>query len=407
MMSPSDRVITLLLSLIVCPAAADHENNPVQSDNMESLQSRVITLEQKIEEMERGHKEEGLGAALKTQSGAELTISGQVNRALIWADDGEEDYLFHVDNSASSSKLRFIAEKGMSGELTVGSALEFDFRVNNSFSVGQANSKRPQDGTNFRDRRVEVWIDGAGWGRIWVGKGWTASEDSSEQDLSGTYVAGYSDPGVMGGGMRFRNPAGIDDTPRLQDVTENMDGLGRDVRVRYDTPLAWAPVQLRTSTVQGGAFDGALFYDHTLAGMRVAAAMAYADVHRISSLYRDFVNGSISILSGNGINLTAAGGLKQRADTSVEQDPRFSYIKLGYQRAIWGIGKTAFSIDYHQARDLMQTGDRAEVSGFQVVQNFSSWRLDAYLGGRSHRLDRPDDKFEPIVVVMAGVRMKF
>ena len=293
----------------------------------------------------------------------------------------------------------------------MGAALEFELRVNNSFAVGQDDSRGVQGGggaVNFRDRRAEVWIDSVDLGRLWLGKGWTASEGSSERDLSDTWIAGYSDPRVMGGGMRFRDSQGIEDNPRVFEVFDNMDGLGRDVRLRYDTPSRGIPIQLRLSTAQGGVFDGALFYDFRGARARWAAAVSYADVRRSgTSTFGDLVNGSFSVLSGSGLSLTVAGGVKRAFRNEPERSASFAYGKIGYQRDLWRIGRTAVSMDYQETRDLMRRDDRALAMGMQFVQHLSRWGAELYLNLRRHELHRPGARFEPMSAGMAGLRVRF
>ena len=194
-----------------------------------------------------------------------LSISGQVNRSLVVVGDGGETTLFNVDNNASSSRVGFIGEARPADKVTIGSAIEVEFRVNNSFTVSQ-NDRNATDTAAFRNRRIEIFGQHDDFGRLWLGQGWTATEFIAEQDLSGTAVAGYSDPRVMGGGIFFRDSdtgelddgAGGRGRTRLSDVVDNMDGFGRDTRLRYDTPI-WNGLQLRTSVVNDGALDAALF----------------------------------------------------------------------------------------------------------------------------------------------------
>ncbi len=387
--------------------AHDHELESLRT-TMQELQQRLARMEAQYEQRELPPPTTAVGAAALP---FKLSMSGQINRALLWVDDGEERDVHHVDNNASSSRLRFIAEPAQpSAGFSLGAAFEFEFRVNNSFTVGQDNARGVQGGsnaTNFRDRRAEVWFDGR-FGRLWLGKGWTASEGSSERDLSGTGVAGYSDPGVMGGGMRFRDDVGIDGNPRVFDVMTNMDGRGRDIRLRYDTPALSGIPQLRVSAIQGGTVDSALFYDETLSSARIAAAIAYADIRPTTpGPHQQLASTSLSVLFGNGVSLTGAAGKRWHLGEADDRDAAFAYLKLGYQRAWWPIGNTALSIDYQQTRDLMQREDRASAAGLQIVQHLARWNSDIYLNTRIHELERPGAEFDPILMVMSGARIRF
>lgn len=404
------RVLGIAALVAALPPLA-HAHDP----EIEALRNSLSELQQRLARMETQYEQRELPPPTASAGAAalpfRLSISGQLNRALLWADDGEEREVYHVDNNASSSRLRFIAEPtNPSTGLNLGAAFEFEVRVNDSFTVGQDNERGVQGGsgaTHFRDRRAEVWFDGP-FGRVWLGKGWTASEGSSERDLSGTGVAGYSDPGVMGGGMRFRDDTGIDGNPRVFDVMTNMDGRGRDIRLRYDTPVYHGKPQLRISAIQGGTVDGALFYDQSLSSLRIAAAIAYADIRPTTpGPHQQLASASVSFLLDGGLSLTGAAGQRQHLGPAGDRDAVFTYLKIGYQHGWWAVGKTALSIDYQQTRHLMQQSDRGSAAGLQIVQHLARWNSDLYLNARTHQLDRPNARFNDILMIMAGARVRF
>jgi len=74
---------------------------------------------------------------VSSSDAVKLSISGQVNRAALLVEDGEDTTLLNVDNSASSSRVRFIAESTASGPWSAGAALEAEFRLNNSYTLSQ------------------------------------------------------------------------------------------------------------------------------------------------------------------------------------------------------------------------------------------------------------------------------
>jgi hypothetical protein len=407
--APVTALAAALAMTLAAPQVRAHD------PEIEALKHSLNELQQRLQRMEAQYEQRELPPPATSAGAAglpfRLAISGQINRALLWTDDGQERDLFHVDNNASSSRLRFIAEPAQpAAGLSLGAAFEFEFRVNNSFTVSQADERLVQGGSgasNFRDRRAEVWI-ASRFGTLWIGKGWTASEGASERDLSGTGVAGYSDPGVMGGGMRFRDEAGIDGNPRVFDVLTNMDGRGRDIRLRYDTPSLPGTPQLRLSAIQGGTLDGALFYDKALDAGRLAAAIAYADIRPTTPApHQQLASASVSFLFDNGVSLSGAAGQRWHLGENADRKAGFTYLKLGYQRSWWALGKTALSIDYQQTRDLMQRDDRASAAGFQLVQHLERWNSDLFLNARTHDLHRTDARFDDIRMIMAGARVRF
>jgi hypothetical protein len=83
---------------------------------------------------------------------------------------------------------------------------------------------------------MDVWIEK--WGTLRLGQGDTATNGTSEVDLSGTDVAAYSSVDDVGGNFEFRDN-GVGTGITVSDSRSNFDGLSRKDRVRYDTPK-WA-----------------------------------------------------------------------------------------------------------------------------------------------------------------------
>ena len=52
---------------------------------------------------------------LGTAQAVEVKLSGQINRAIMWADNGNESEILHVDNDNSSTRFRLVgAEQAFS-----------------------------------------------------------------------------------------------------------------------------------------------------------------------------------------------------------------------------------------------------------------------------------------------------
>ncbi len=335
-----------------------------------------------------------------------LSVSGQVNRALLYVDDGADDQFFNVDNDNSSTRLRFVGSGSFNDEISVGTIIEVQFESNST-----ANISMNQDGAtgtdNFTQRKLELYFDHKRYGRLWLGQGDTASNGTSEVDLSGTGVIGYSGIGDMAGGIEFQDAGGAG--PNIGSAFSNMDGLSRDDRLRYDTPN-FAGFRVSGSLIENAAADVALRYNATFGGFELGSAVAYASNSGRDAGPGDLgftqINGSVSLLHGSGINLTAAAGQRDPDDPSRTEDPSFWYVKVGYK---WGggMGGTAIAIDYNQADDVDADNDEGTSYGIFLVQKVDKIATDLYIGGRIHQLDRPGQDYDDITAVMAGARVKF
>ncbi|MCB1832417.1 MAG: porin, partial [Geminicoccaceae bacterium] len=227
----------------------------------------------------------------------------------------------------------------------------------------------------------------------------TASNGTSEVDLSGTSLIGYSSVSDMAGGILYRDDGELS-TISVGDAFSNLDGLSRDDRIRYDTP-SFAGFKLSGSLVADERADVALRYSREFGGTEVAAAAAF------SRKPDDFdrVNGSASILLANGISVTAAAGTED-VDAR-DDDGMFYYGKLGYQSQFFSVGNTALGIDYQYGEDIGADGDETSSFGVFAVQNIDDLATEFYLGYRYYDLDRDNTDLDAINAVLTGARVKF
>lgn len=354
----------------------------------------------------------GIMGALPVQ-GAEvektLTVSGQVNRAVTFTNDGDNTYVRHVDNDVSGSRFRLVGE-AKSKDLTIGATLEFGLNPNNSADTNQANSNSSQNPNTLNHRVADIYFEGR-YGVLSMGKGDTASDGITEVDLSGTDIAGgialYPVSGFtfLQSGEKGGTTAGaVTDGPAISDVFDSLSGLGRADRVRYDTP-SFQGFTLSLSSQEGGNADAKLSYEGTVEGVDVAAAAGYANTSSTDSnggLY----GASASAAFSNGFNVTVAVA-GQENETTGSDDPFLWYGKLGYSTKIFGAGETAFSVDYHSVNDLAQNNDEARSYGLQVVQNMDAYGTELYAAFRNFALDRTGKNYKDINAGWVGARVTF
>ena len=156
--------------------------------------------------------------------------SGQVSRAVTFADNGTDDDILSVDNNNSGTRLRLTGQVDLNPGLQAGVVWETQYQDNSSSVVDIDDS----DSASRTDtRKSELWFKG-GWGKISLGQGDGAANGTSEVDFSGTFLADYSGNN-LDDGISFADSAG-NKVVRNGAVFSNFDGLSRNDRVRYDTP---------------------------------------------------------------------------------------------------------------------------------------------------------------------------
>jgi hypothetical protein len=156
-----------------------------------------------------------------------LTLSGQVNRSILyWNDDFQND-IYVVDNAISNSRFRLTGNAKINADLTAGFYIEMDMTLGaRSHQVSQVDDDGFSgaggilagvalgDGIGGAGDSVLGWnqaywyITSAHWGRLSVGRLSTTTAGIGVIDLSNTGVIANAQPFLWGGGFFTRNGLG-------------------------------------------------------------------------------------------------------------------------------------------------------------------------------------------------------
>jgi hypothetical protein len=386
-----------------------------QQQQLESLQQQVNQLKQKDTDAQtQGKKAKFVAEASKTtvqapveravtsgQKRVKLAISGQVNRAVNIADDGKNTEAYYVDNDASNSRVRFVGTAKATDDLTIGSRIEVAIAPNESSEVSQDNE---ESGDFFDQRWAEVSFDSKRFGKLSLGKGDTASNNSAEVDLSRTDVILYAGIADIVGGLLFRQTNGDTfTTVSVSDAFNHLDGLSRKNRVRYDTPTFYG-FNLAGSFVSDQRYDASLWWGGQGYGFKAAGAAAVAFLNEDDTDYQ--YDGSFSMLQeATGLNLTLSAALQERDN---QGDATNFYAKAGWLTELFSFGETAFGVDYTRSGNLPTGSDDGYSIGAAVVQQFGGYGTEIYLQYRLYSLDRDvDPSVQDINLGTIGARVKF
>ena len=155
-------------------------------------------LEARIAELEET-------AAKAGQRKIKLTVSGFLNEAIMFWDDGFEQNADVVTNDNGRSQIAFRGVGKLNDEWSAGFRLEVGVRIANSKQFSQDNP-----GPAGLDVRHALWfIESKKYGRVTVGDTGGAGEGATEMNLSKTFdVAKYSDPEDVALGLFLRRTDG-------------------------------------------------------------------------------------------------------------------------------------------------------------------------------------------------------
>ena len=284
-----------------------------------------------------------------SQERVKVSISGQVNRAVNFANDGDSTKAYFVDSDVSNSRTRVLGLANYNDDIRFGGLLEVAFSPNNSFDVSQDN----EVSDDLIDvRRAETGVDSKRWGRLWFGKGSAATDNVAEYDLSGIDVIMYAGVADIVGGLQFRDDDGDLTGLTVGDAFFDFDGDRQD-RVRYDTPVFGPGMQFSVSAGADQRYDAALNWGGDfdqwsgvdIGSFTTLAAIGISDPSDDGVDYR--LRGSGSVLHNpTGLNLTFSGGMDQ-AD---EGDPYNLYAKGGWYGTLNSLGNTGWASTSPAAR---------------------------------------------------------
>ncbi len=328
------------------------------------------------------------------RKGADVRLWGQINRAVLLGDNGTESEWFHVDNDSMPSRLG-VAGDYAAGDTgwTVGGQIELGVKSDNS---GEVVFGGPDPEFDVDGRKIEAYAKHGRFGSVAVGQGDMASNGTAEEDLGGTYVAGYSQVRFAAASLVF-GPA--TNGPTVKSVFNNFDGLHRDDRLRYDTP-SWRGCTAALSVAGEDFYDIAFRHRREIGPHKVGASVAYA--HKGKGI--DQYSGSCSILLDCGLNAAVAlGGQSVEGETS----PLSCYGKVGYNLELLPWGTTMLAVDYSRNEEVGQADDLAESYAVILNQRVDPISSEVYATVRNYTLDREGENYDDLRVFLSGIRISF
>lgn len=330
-----------------------------------------------------------LAAPMAAQA-IDVKVSGHVNRAIMFADDGVASDVAHVDSATSQSRIRWTGSGDLGvGGMKVGARLEWGFSSN----LSNRHTIKSGDGGDvaFNIRYSELWFSGS-WGKLSAGHGEGSNYLRTFTDLSGTGLATNVGQTSLGGGIAYRTPAGgaVGTTVGATHVTYTG---GRYDRLRYDSPT-FGPVAFAVDVGENEHWGIAGTLSTSFSGAKLSADIGY---EQLPGGGTDQWGGSASILFSQGTNLTVAYSERDNAT-----DPDNFYIKLGHK---WG--QNAISIDYSQTDDAVLAGDDATSWGIGFAHSIPGPNVQLYAGYQNFDLDRAGTAVEDVDLFAIGSRVRF
>lgn len=384
--------VKLLGSTALAAAALVMAATTASADGHKGIEKRVKALE----------KASGQSVT-RTKKTVKLVVSGHMNRAVNYTDNGLTSGITHTTQSFSQTRVRWIGTGKINDDLTAQTYIEMGNNTSNS-NAQSLDDRADVNGNALTDRFAELRITSKTLGRIYLGQGATGSDGTSEADLSGTGIISLNGSGPLIGGNEFftNSNTGAATGITVASVFNNLDGDSRDNRIRYDTPK-FGGFQVTASHGNGDRSGIALRFGGEISGVKIKAAVAYTNFGLNAD--QEIFNGSVSVLLPLGLSLTFGAGDQATHASSV--DDEWIYGKIGYKFNGLELGQTRLYADYSKNEDVTAVNDEATYVGVGVVQIIEPLGAELYLNYRNFDLDRPGTPTDDVDVTTLGMRVSF
>ena len=225
--------------------------------------------------------EEVLGTLTGALTGADksersVRIYGQLNRALMYWDDGKRSDLYFVDNETSSSRFGVFGKHRL-GDLMAGYRVEIDTRWTLSSGVSADDAVGDLSDGVIRFRHAYSYVEDKKFGRLTFGQQSPATDDITIISLGAKMsdaALHYNNKFELG-----LSPQGIGINPVFRvnwsDLAHTVDTM-RGLFVRYDTPTINGFL-VSAATGENGTWDVALRYSDGPEWLRMAAGIGFID----------------------------------------------------------------------------------------------------------------------------------
>ena len=343
-----------------------------------------------------------------TAQALDVSVSGQVNRMIRYADDGHDSDVQHLDTTASRSRWRMTAEGELDSGITAGAYIESGFASNRTSAVGTHHKEDVGPDPDFRFSYIYM---SGNFGKVTLGHAATAGNGAMWNSHNGAWMGAEYSSAEVASGVQLRTSTGghvevpldkpthkvvvKDGEPAVETETTKKVTLysafgsvnrGRNNILRYDTPSI-GPVSLAGSI--GNAKDdwslGASL-SQDVGDSSLIAGVIYDDM-------RFGVSGGLAFANGTSVNLAYG----TRDDKDDHQDV---YANVAHS---WG--NTSATIDFRTVENWTPGLDSQSI-GLGMNHSLGGG-VDVYAGYHHFSFDRADTDIENVSVFHLGSRVRF
>jgi Gram-negative porin len=215
-----------------------------------------------------------------------LTVSGWINEALFWWDDGTQQNVYEGTNMVEQSRVKFLGEAKIDKDWSAGYLLEIAVQGHPNREWNQFTSNSVSSNPNNKDdatfpRKSYWFLKSKTYGQIAIGLNGMATYhllDDADPTLTRNVDDAEGPPIFMSAflirsnGLFVNNLRWVDVLRGFNNSTPG-DAARREI-VRYDSP-EWHGLTLSASWGESDVWDAALTYKQTIGDLSVLARTGY------------------------------------------------------------------------------------------------------------------------------------
>jgi hypothetical protein len=229
-----------------------------------------------------------------------VTITGQVNKFIMWWDDGLQSKTYYgLENRNSSTRFSILGEAKVTANVKMGFEIMLDNQAGSSSTINQWESfgrtsstlintlSNSFDGNNNDSyfgaaRRMIFWVEDAKLGRITVGH-YEMAGVVPTIDLGGISAGASASMELVNGGFFLRGPAGQYYAASWSNFLDPAATQSRQNEVRYDSPVYQGFILSGSVGDDGSNYGTMLRYANEVGGWRIAAGIGYEHYGQVAA----------------------------------------------------------------------------------------------------------------------------
>ncbi len=341
---------------------------------------------------------------------ASVTLSGQFNKAIAYAENGQNSALTIADNDISGSRFRIVVSGKLNEAVSVGGVMEMAYTQNELSSLtfvpasntGDDSTETASGTDTFGVRHNYIKLTHKGMGAFSIGHTSVATDGAMFAPFNpASSVVDAATASFAGVNTRVSTAAANTNSGQVGDFFASYDGGRTDV-VKYNTPnfagfSGVVSYDSSQNTDVAGSFGG------KFASFQVKLGAAYRNVAGAK------LDGVLAVTGGvkhdSGISL--AGGYAKEDKGTQAFGGKTYHVILGYEADLISAGKTGIAVQYMKAQNT--TADDDEGISYEIgVQQDMGAGITTYGGVKVYEVDTvATTSFDDVVGVMAGVKLAF